>query len=432
VYLRTGRSRVWPEYPDPKGECAKELAATTDYIFGKGRNQLFQDARWIVNQVFDHPKVKNNPNFRLFVVGYFQFFFDEGGEGDWCSNVSFALRTKDRPRLSVALRKRINKLIRGLNAAIEAGVKGSFHRTRATFVDTDKHIGEHRFCQPGHNLWDQYFGDKVYLWNMSPTGVVFGNGGAGGDNDGGRAVEEREPTEAEFEHWLETGRFTDDPREVQYNMTAAVQSHGDVFTAEDPDNLQWLDMIGPFQQNYPGVTLRPFHLKANGYHEMARAIMLEVKKKLDTDNLRTIAPPPSKEKPKHSIQILLASYVGGKWWEIYQGPQGVAVIPCDLDGRFKDAVKDQGQFRSGMYQNDANLEDPPYVQANKKWPLKIDDEQDCYFESSVDSPGSLKCGDYLDLPFAADPQRRDKTVTCGAVNGRFDNVKVHRAWYVEY
>ncbi|KAI4941718.1 hypothetical protein J4E91_010592 [Alternaria rosae] len=58
--------------PDPEGQCLKELEATKQYILGKGRDQLFQDARWIVNQVFDHPKVKKNPKFRLFIVSYFQ------------------------------------------------------------------------------------------------------------------------------------------------------------------------------------------------------------------------------------------------------------------------------------------------------------------------------------------------------------------------
>ncbi|KAI4651191.1 uncharacterized protein J4E79_009390 [Alternaria viburni] len=425
-----------PEYPDPNGQCFKELEATKQYILGTGRDQLFQDARWIVNQVFDHPKVKKNPKFRLFVVGYFQFFFDEGGEGDWCSNVSFGLRSSDRPRLSLALRKRINALIRYLNKAIEDAVKGSFHPERTTFVDTDQHLEGHRFCQPGHTLYDQYFGDNVYLWNMSPSGIFSWQGEmVGGIDDGdGNAEEGRQPTQAEFEHWLETGRFTDDPREIEFNLTAALHSGNDVTVADDPDNLQWLDMIGPYQQNYPGLTLRPFHPTESGYREMAKAIMAKVKEKLEIDYPPKPAPAPTPSKPKatHSIQILLAGYGASKWWQIYQGPLGVPVKLCVDDGRFKDAVIDEEKFEKDMYQNDANIHDPPYVTAGKKWPLKIDGEEDCSFESSANSPGFLKCGGGLELDFAADPQKGDKTVTCGAVQGRLDNVRLHRAWYVEY
>jgi hypothetical protein len=106
------------------------------YIKGKDKNQLFQDARWIVNKVFESDKVKENSNFRLFVVGYFHFFYDQGGAGDWCEDVSFALRYDNRPKLSLALRKKINGLIKGLNDGIKAGVKAgaathALHQERA-------------------------------------------------------------------------------------------------------------------------------------------------------------------------------------------------------------------------------------------------------------------------------------------------------------
>jgi hypothetical protein len=95
------------------------------YIKGKDKNQLFQDARWIVNKVFESDKVKDNSNFRLFVGRYFHFFYDQGGAGDRCEDVSFALRYDNRPKLSLALRKKINGLIKGLNDGIKAGVKAA-------------------------------------------------------------------------------------------------------------------------------------------------------------------------------------------------------------------------------------------------------------------------------------------------------------------
>ncbi|EFQ94835.1 hypothetical protein CFE70_007454 [Pyrenophora teres f. teres 0-1] len=417
-----------PEYPDPAGRCAKEIENTATYIHGKWRNQLFQDARWIVNTIFDHPHVKKNPNFRLFFSGYFRFFYDEGGAGDWCDDVSFAVRRTDRPRLSLALRKKINELIVALNSAIEAGIRGSFHPERATFIDVDEHIDEHRFCQPGHNLRDQYFGNKVFLWNMSPNGILWnsgsGNGAADGKND---TVIVLEPTEAEVDHWLEHGTFTEDPREIPWNMTAAVQvarQGKDAFTASDPSNIQWLDMIGPYQQNLPGLVLRPFHPTTDGYTSMARTLMTRIKATLDSDALPVIAPPSFKEKPKHSLQIILFSLEGLRWWRLFQGPQGVAVSACNpTDSRFK--ILDEKATRD-MFQNSANPAHPPRVAVGKTWYIDIEGESDCRFESSADGPGSLKCGDYMDFPFKADPQWNDGTMNCD------HDIKWHRAWYVEY
>ena len=182
------------------------------------------------------------------------------------------------------------------------------------------------------------------------------------------------------------------------------------------------------------MTLRPFHPTESGYREMAKAIMAKVKEKLEIDYPPKPAPAPTPSKPKatHSIQILLASYGASRWWRVYQGPQCVPVKLCVDDDRFKNAVDGEEKFEKSMHQNDANIDGPPYVTAGKKWPLKIDGEEDCYFESSADGPGFLKCGGGLELDFAADPKKGDKTVACGAVQGRLDNVKLHRAWYVEY
>jgi hypothetical protein len=76
-----------PEYPDPSGKCAQSLDRAAEYIYGEGVDQLFQDTRWIVNAVFDHKHIKGDPNFRLFVPGYFQFFNGAGDDQDWCNAV---------------------------------------------------------------------------------------------------------------------------------------------------------------------------------------------------------------------------------------------------------------------------------------------------------------------------------------------------------
>ncbi|KAI0569637.1 hypothetical protein TUN199_11312 [Pyrenophora tritici-repentis] len=291
-----------PEYPDQAGKCAKEIENTATYIHGGWKDQ-------------------KNPNFRLFFSGYFRFFYDEGGAGDWCDDVSFAMRRSDRPRLSLALRKKINELIVSLNSAIEAGIQGSFHAERATFIDIDEHLDEQRFCQPGHVLRDQFFGDKVFLWNMSPEGIIW-------DSGSGNVVI-REPTEAEVDHWLEHGNFTNDPHEIPWDMVVAVnfiRQGKDAYTESDPSNIQWLDKIGPAT--------------------------------LDADAHPVIVPSLPQETPKHSILIILFSLPGLRWWRLFQGPQGIAISAvCNpIDSRFKILHE---KVTWDMFQNSANPDSPP-------------------------------------------------------------------------
>jgi hypothetical protein len=153
--------QMGPEYPDPNGKCTQALNRAANYIFGKGVDQLFQDTRWIVNTIFAHEHIKDNLKFQLFVPGYVQFFYDKGEYGDWCRGASFALRQNNRPKLSLELRQRMNELIRGLNDGIKAGIEGSWYPGRATFVDVDTDMDGHRFCEISHNIYDQYYGDKV-------------------------------------------------------------------------------------------------------------------------------------------------------------------------------------------------------------------------------------------------------------------------------
>ncbi|CAG5152434.1 uncharacterized protein ALTATR162_LOCUS2769 [Alternaria atra] len=220
-YLRYRLDQAFPGY-----RCLQETSdGQVRKLMDKGRivDACWQQYHGLRRRFFGHDRQRKSHFDRLVPQDHVSpepnlvvdsFFFDEEGEGDRCSNVSFALRTKDGPKLSRALRDRSDKLIRGLNAAIEAGVKGSFHPARATFIDTDEHIGYYRFCQPGHSLYDKYSGDGVYLWNISSTDITWGNGRASEENNDGGAVEVRKSTEAEFKNWLETGRFTNDPREI--------------------------------------------------------------------------------------------------------------------------------------------------------------------------------------------------------------------------
>jgi hypothetical protein len=60
------------------------LERAAQYIYGKGKNQLFQDTRWTVNTVFAHEHIKGDLKFRFFIPEYFQFFNNAGNDQDWC------------------------------------------------------------------------------------------------------------------------------------------------------------------------------------------------------------------------------------------------------------------------------------------------------------------------------------------------------------
>ena len=187
---------------------------------------------------------------------------------------------------------------------------------------------------------------QIYFYSVSDFTALYRNSGSSGGeaDDNNNTLVVREPTQDELEHWLKHSTFTDDLREVPWNMTAAAQvaSSGDhVLAASDPSNLQWLDMIGPYQQNLPGLALRPFYPTTDGYTAMARTLLSRIRDTPNADAHLVIAPPTLQEKPKNSLQIILFSYEDLRWWRLYQGPQGVAVSPrSPAHSRFKVLEKD--------------------------------------------------------------------------------------------
>jgi hypothetical protein len=259
---------------------------------------------------------------------------------------------------------------------------------------------------------------------MSPDGVFFAPGSPDGA-DGGDNYEVREPTQAEFEHWLETGRFTNDPREIPFNMSSAAATgmeHTGVSTGEDPT---WLDMIGPFQNKYPGVALRSFHPKKNGYHEMARALQLSVKTEFASDELPVYKQEP--EEPKNSIQILVRSTDSKQFsWVAFQGPQGVAVNPCG-DDRFWAFANEK--FSAVDLQRSSDIDHPPLISLNHIWSVQIDGEYDCRYDST-NGVGHLKCGDYLEYPFADDPKKSEATMNCPGSAYYIHTGYWHRSYYL--
>jgi hypothetical protein len=104
-----------------------------------------------------------------------------------------------------------------------------------------------------------------------------------------------------------------------------------------------------------------------------------------------------------------------------QGPQGIAVNPCG-DTWFKVFANTVHELHHGK-----SVVNVPSLSKGHRWPLKLEGQTDCRYESGENGPGSLKCGNYMTVPLVPDRQKGDKTTKCA--NGGFE---VHRAWSTDF
>ena len=104
--------------------------------------------------------------FRLYVIGYGQFFNDKTTA---CDNVTFARTAnpkddgKKHTMITTNLRQDFNKMSLALNDAISRAV-GDYKDKGVTFLDIDHFLEGHRFCEEGINEPDQN-NEKLYFFH---------------------------------------------------------------------------------------------------------------------------------------------------------------------------------------------------------------------------------------------------------------------------
>jgi hypothetical protein len=257
--------------------------------------------------------------------------------------------------------------------------------------------------------------------DMSPEGVVTVAGGNDGADGSNGTYEVRDPTPEEFDHWRETGRFTDDPREVPMDMSQLAAAALGQAGAAMGDLPKWLDQTGPFQQGYPGLTLRPFHPKFEGHSGIARGVMSRIINHYKTKPIQN----------KFSVQIIFCKQKSTFSWYVYQGPQGEKANPTPSNDKIDNFVRinwDKQESRPGL-----SIDDPPYVGEGVKWPINIPGRDDCRFEAEANGPGSLKCSDGYEKKFKMDDSWNDGAFKVeGTFPGPSHEFWYHRAWTVEY
>ncbi|KAH7383632.1 SGNH hydrolase-type esterase domain-containing protein [Cadophora sp. MPI-SDFR-AT-0126] len=157
------------DYPDPDGGCFKVIMtweACLDAAASEGATKSFYfDHHDQLRAILATDLIKERDGFYLYAVGYAEFFNVKSPDSDWCNDQSFGIIKA--PKLSNALHTKLNALSVKVNSIIEQSTSG-FANDHIRFFNPSTLFENHRFCEPGHNLNNQYFLNDVWFWNMSP------------------------------------------------------------------------------------------------------------------------------------------------------------------------------------------------------------------------------------------------------------------------
>ncbi|KAL9123848.1 MAG: hypothetical protein Q9217_006763 [Psora testacea] len=152
----------------PGGPPVRTCNEQREHSWGFIRSDsLVQDISRVIGKIVD--KARKGPGgdkFKLYVTGYGQFFNDKTPA---CDEVTFARTAnpkddgKKHTMMTTELRKDFNAMSRGLNDAIEKAV--AEHTDKGVkFIDIDKALDGHRFCEEGVNEPDQK-NPELWIWH---------------------------------------------------------------------------------------------------------------------------------------------------------------------------------------------------------------------------------------------------------------------------
>jgi hypothetical protein len=345
-------------YPDD-GSCKDAINDAHDYLTNDARvNNLKFDVDATIREIFDKDPAKSTPDFKLYLIGY-AHFFDIREEATACNDWSFNLPWlnigKDKQKLNLDVRSAINGLVEDLNNGLRT-VAANWG-DKVGYIDTTPGFDDHRFCQVGHSQWDQYFGNKVYLWNWLGSVLTQGTDGA---------FSERDPTDDEFQKWLVDGRFTDDPAEVTPDEAATISS--------------------PHQGASPGSALRPFHPKKDGHGAMAAAIIRTFMDEITDSGGGTTTPPPA---PTKAMQAVLQNHIdevgNANYWSFFQLNPGEVLGYCGRDAVHSDYPE------GSTIVDGSDIDNPPMPNdRGNPWKFTIWDEE-CTYANDGSGAGTLDC-----------------------------------------
>jgi hypothetical protein len=251
------------EYPDPASGCTQLINTWEAYVDSTDTTEqlsLYAAHHATLGRIMEWNTIKGRNDFYFYVMGYAEFF-DTSPGSDWCNSESFGLPViSSKPKLSNALRSKMNELVRKANDRIQLSVT-DMNNDRIKFLNPSALYEGHRFCQPGHNIDNQYFLNDVWFWNLSPPSL---------DPDYTNAGAQYTNADAEWQHkWVSDY--------VYPNGTQATT-----------DELKAL-----ISDSNPFSTGRTFHPKAVGHTAMKDAMIAF----LQANNVPGVKGPPPQASP---------------------------------------------------------------------------------------------------------------------------------------
>lgn len=149
-----------PEYPDPEGECwksvqkAKETVASQWFLEGILRS---------IALILTEPRIRLNPNFKLYVLSYAELF---NADDDACDEQSFGVWSGKKPKLTKALRKEMNGIINHGRQLYDLILNSPLFGDTVTYVDINHLFEAHRFCEKTANGTLEQQNEKSWLYNL--------------------------------------------------------------------------------------------------------------------------------------------------------------------------------------------------------------------------------------------------------------------------
>jgi hypothetical protein len=183
----------------------------------------------------------------------------------------------------------------------------------------------------------------------------------------------RKPTPAEFEHWIETGTFTEDPREIGFNTSVLAIPH--------------LNNIAE------AASRRAFHLNAKGHQAMAQTAMHFTDAVYNNPDPQIVTLDYGQSTT--SVQMLATMYNNQFLWWTFRGPIGIAINLCG-NTRFVQILWNYADTRL-----DQKINDPPFVHSGTSWYVDLPEYKGpgrrCLYEfSNTNSdPCQITCGVWL-------------------------------------
>lgn len=203
--------------------------------------------------------------------------------GDWCNEATFSVNAAELaggipPKLTAALRNKINDLTTGVNSEIKAAVD-SLKNPKVHYVSITEGFDHRRFCEPGSSSYENRYGsDNVWIWNVSPRDVfwhedktaavtngVIGSLGAVGTTLSGTQLGSGDKDKQ---------KEADKAWNAAYNTKNPSKASLEYFNWDDLLNFDKSanELTSPSQGGGPGWQLRPFHPMQFGHQAIKDAI----------------------------------------------------------------------------------------------------------------------------------------------------------------